>query len=210
MLRGGTVNSPQLLMLSGVGPSAHLTSLGIPLVLDAPEVGRNLQNHPSYSLRFTVPQPVTAYKYLNRAEQSGRGCACTRPDRRWLARRSLCRDRRIHAQRPVAGRLRYDCGDDPGAVTRSGVGFRLRDLFPERHGFTVLVGSGRPLSRGHILLRNADPTTHPLIFPEYFSEPEDLHSLARSVQRMRDMMGASAMRDLIEQSLLPARSPTTR
>jgi choline dehydrogenase len=88
-------------------------------------------------------------------------------------------------------------------MTRSGVGFRLRDLFPERHGFTVLVGSGRPLSRGHILLRNADPTTHPLIFPEYFSEPEDLHSLARSVQRMRDMMGASAIRDLIEAELAP-------
>src|SRR4029077_619844 len=91
----------------------------------------------------------------------------------------------------------------PALVTRSGVGFRLRDLFPECHGFTVLVGSGRPLSRGHILLRNADPTTHPLIFPEYFSEPEDLHSLARSVQRMRDMMGAPAIRDLIEAELAP-------
>ena len=91
----------------------------------------------------------------------------------------------------------------PALVTRRGVGFHLRDLFPERHGFTVMVGSGRPLSRGHILLRNADPTTHPLIFPEYFSEPEDLHALARSVQRMRDMMGASAIRDLIEEELAP-------
>jgi len=59
----------------------------------------------------------------------------------------------------------------PALVTRRGVGFHLRDLFPERHGFTVMVGSGRPLSRGHILLRNADPTTHPLICPEYCSEP---------------------------------------
>ena len=51
VLCGGTVNSPQLLMLSGVGPATHLASLGIPVVFDAPEVGRNLQNHPSYSLR---------------------------------------------------------------------------------------------------------------------------------------------------------------
>ena len=57
----------------------------------------------------------------------------------------------------------------PALVTRRPeIGFRVRDLFPERHGFTVMVGSGRPLSRGHILLRSANPTMHPLtrsIFP---------------------------------------------
>jgi len=67
----------------------------------------------------------------------------------------------------------------PALITRGGVGFRLADLFPERHGFTVMVGSGRPLSRGHILLRSNDPTAHPRIFPEYFCEPEDLRTLAR-------------------------------
>jgi choline dehydrogenase len=91
----------------------------------------------------------------------------------------------------------------PALVMRSGVGFRMRDLFPERHGFTVLVGSGRPLSRGHILLRNADPTAHPRIFPEYFAVPEDLHALGRSVRRMRDMMRGPSIRDLIEAELTP-------
>jgi len=65
ILCGGAVNSPQLLMLSGIGPADHLSSLGIRVVIDAPEVGRNLQNHPSYALRFACSQPVTAYKYLN-------------------------------------------------------------------------------------------------------------------------------------------------
>src|SRR6516162_2056906 len=65
ILCGGAVNSPQLLMLSGIGPAGHLSSLGIRVVIDAPEVGRNLQNHPSYALRFACSQPVTAYKYLN-------------------------------------------------------------------------------------------------------------------------------------------------
>src|SRR5271170_7958635 len=73
ILCGGTVNSPQLLMLSGVGPAAHLTGLGIPVVLDAPEVGRNLQNHPSYALRYACSLPVTAYKYLNPAAAIGMG-----------------------------------------------------------------------------------------------------------------------------------------
>jgi len=65
ILCGGTVNSPQLLMLSGIGPVDHLSRFEIPIVVDAPEVGRNLQNHPSYALRFACSQPVTAYKYMN-------------------------------------------------------------------------------------------------------------------------------------------------
>src|SRR5215469_3417169 len=73
ILCGGTVNSPQLLMLSGVGPADHLASLGIPVVHDAPEVGRNLQNHPCHSLRYACSQPVTAYKYLNPAAAIGMG-----------------------------------------------------------------------------------------------------------------------------------------
>ena len=59
ILCGGTVNSPQLLMLSSIGPADHLSRLGIPVVVYAPEVGRNLQNHPSYALRLACSQPVT-------------------------------------------------------------------------------------------------------------------------------------------------------
>jgi len=66
-----------------------------------------------------------------------------------------------------------------------------------------MAGSGRPLSRRHILLRSADPTAHPRIFPEYFSEPEDLRALARSVLRLREMMRGSAIRNLIEAELAP-------
>src|SRR6516162_3313916 len=74
ILCGGTVNSPQLLMLSGIGPADHLRSVGIPVALDAPEVGHNLQNHPSYALRYACSQPVTA-----RGQRSGSGCAMRLP-----------------------------------------------------------------------------------------------------------------------------------
>jgi choline dehydrogenase len=203
ILCGGTVNSPQLLMLSGIGPAAHLAGLGIRAVLDAPEVGRNLQNHPAYSLRYACSRPVTAYKYLNPRAAIGMGMRYALTGGGSLAESYVA----------TGGYMRSDpslaVSDTivvmvPALVTRrADIGFRLRDMFPERHGFTVMVGSGRPLSRGHILLRNADPTTHPLIFPEYFSEPEDLHALARSVQRMREMMRGSAIRHLIEEELAP-------
>ena len=203
ILCGGTVNSPQLLMLSGIGPADHLAELGIPVVHDAPEVGRNLQNHPSYSLRYACSQPVTAYKYVNPVTAVGMGLRYVLTGGGSLGESYVA----------TGGYMRSDpslaVSDTivimiPALVTRrADIGFRLRDMFPERHGFTVMVGSGRPLSRGHILLRNADPTTPPLIFPEYFSEPEDLHALARSVQRMRDMMGASAIGGVIEEELAP-------
>ena len=206
ILCGGTINSPQLLMLSGIGPAGHLSSLGIPVAVDAPEVGRNLQNHPSYALRFACSKPVTAYKYLNPRAALGIGL------RYALSRGGSLGESYV----ATGGFMRSDpalaVSDTivvmvPALVTRGGVGFRLADLFPERHGFTVMVGSGRPLSRGWVLLQNSDPTAHPRIFPEYFSAPEDLRALARSVCRMRDMMCERAVRDLIEAELTPGPIP---
>jgi choline dehydrogenase len=203
ILCGGTVNSPQLLMLSGIGPADHLAEHGIKVVHGAPEVGRNLQNHPAYSLRYACSQPVTAYKYLNPAAAIGMGLRYALTGGGSLGESYVA----------TGGYMRSDpslaVSDTivvmvPALVTRRAViGFRLRDLFPERHGFTVMVGSGRPLSRGHILLRSANPTTHPRIFPEYFSEPEDLRALARSVMRMRDIMKEPAIRGMIEAELAP-------
>jgi choline dehydrogenase-like flavoprotein len=202
ILCGGAVNSPQLLMLSGIGPGDHLSKLGIGVVVDAPEVGRNLQNHPSYSLRYACSQPVTAYKYLNPRAALGIGL------RYALTRGGALGESYI----ATGGYMRSDPAltvSDmivvmaPALVTRGGVGWRLGDLFPERHGFTIMVGAGRPLSRGHILLRSEDPAAHPRIFPEYFSAPEDLNALARSVRRLREMMRGAAIRDLIEAELVP-------
>ena len=167
-----------------------------------PEVGRNLQNHRSYSLRYACSQPVTAYKYLNPRVAIG-----------ILLRYALTGGGSLgESYVATGGYMRSDpalaVSDTivvmiPALVTRSGVGFRLADLFPGRHGFTVMVGSARSLSRGHIMLRSADPMEHPRVFPEYFSEPEDLRALALSVRRMRDMMRELAVRDLIEAELIP-------
>ncbi len=201
ILCGGTVNSPQLLMLSGIGPADHLSQLGVSVVVNMPEVGRNLQNHPSYSLRYACSQPVTAYKYLNPRAALGIGL------RYALSRGGALGESYI----ATGGYMRSDpalaVSDTivvmaPALITRGGVGWRLADLFPERHGFTVMVGAGRPLSRGHILLRGSDPAAHPRIFPEYFSAPEDLRALARSVHRIREMMRGPAIRNLIEAELV--------
>src|SRR5437588_9902635 len=131
-------------MLSGIGPADHLASLGISIVIDAPEAGRNLQSHPCYALRFACPHPVTAYKYLNPRAALGIGLRYAISQGGSLAERYVA----------TGGYMRRDQAREvsdtivvmvPALVTRGGVGFRLADLFPNRHGFTVMVGSGRPL-----------------------------------------------------------------
>jgi len=202
ILCGGAVNSPQLLMLSGIGPADHLREIGIPVVLDAASVGANLQNHPAYSLTYACSQPVTAYKHLNARAALGVGL-------RYAVFRSGSLAESYVA---TGGVMRSDpalaVSDTivvmgPALTTRGGVGARLRDLFPSRHGFVVMVSCGRPLSRGRVRLASADPTAHPRIFPNYFAEPEDLRALTRSVCRMREMMRGDAIRSMIAAELTP-------
>ena len=66
VVSGGAVNSPQLLLLSGIGPVEDLKSVGVPVVVDLPGVGKNLHNHVSYGMDFTVPDPpMTSYSYTD-------------------------------------------------------------------------------------------------------------------------------------------------
>jgi choline dehydrogenase-like flavoprotein len=106
-----------------------------------------LQNHPSYALRYACSQPVTAYKYLNPRAAVGVGLRYALTAGGSLAESYVA----------TGGYMRSDPSLEvsdtivimiPALVTRGGVGFRLADLFPERHGFTIMAGSGRPLSAG--------------------------------------------------------------
>lgn len=146
ILCGGTVNSPQLLMLSGIGPPDHLSRLGIPVVVDTPEVGRNLQNHPSYALRFACSQPVTAYKYLNPRAALGIGLRYAVSRRGSLGQSYVA----------TGGYMRSDpalaVSDTivvmaPALITRGVVGWRLADLFSRPswlHGYGRLRASSQP------------------------------------------------------------------
>lgn len=78
ILSGGTVNSPQILLLSGIGPAAHLQAHGIPVVVDLPGVGQNLHDHPAASLQYRPSQPIVLSPSSSRAE--GNVFTKTRPD----------------------------------------------------------------------------------------------------------------------------------
>jgi len=206
ILCGGAINSPHLLQLSGIGPADHLRAHGVPVVLDAPEVGANLSNHPCYQLRFACSAPVTAYRYMGAATALGIALryALTRGGplgESYVAQGGVFRtDPALEVADSIAVMA-------PALVTRGAGGQRWRDLFPDRHGFGVSVSLARPLSRGTVRLRSADPTDRPLIHPNYLAEPEDARTLARAVQIMRDMMRQPAIRGLISAELQPGDVP---
>jgi choline dehydrogenase len=187
ILSGGAINSPQLLMLSGVGPAAHLKELGIAVVHDAPEVGRNLQDHLDVILQWQCRQPVTLngnaafhrkvgalFAWLFRKD--GPGSYIPTPAGAFFSTRPglAAPDVQIHF---VAAR-----------VAPHGRG----TMSPE-HGFQMHVCQVRPESRGHVALKSADPSAHPLIDPDYLSAPADLETLLAGIEITRKIARSPAL-----------------
>ena len=181
ILCGGAVNSPQLLMLSGIGPAAHLERMGVRPVVDLPGVGENLQDHLAVVVAHESKQAVT----LAGAESIGN-----------IARYLLFR----------RGMLASNVGE-AGAFVKTSPGLDRCDLqvlfapvWYIEHGFTKPKGIGytvgavllRPQSRGSIRLHSADPLAAPAIQPNYCSEAQDMATLVEAVKRLRAIAAANA------------------
>jgi len=202
ILCGGAINSPQLLLSSGIGPADELRRLGIAVVLDQPGVGRNLHNHPAYTLQYALAAPLSAYRYLNplNALSAGLRYALTRSG---PFAESYAATGGVFRTEPSLEVPDIFAVMIPALTFRGGVGARLRDLLPQRHGFVVAVTGGRPASRGSITLRSADPEHDPVIQPNCFAVGDDLETLAKGVKIVRDAMRGARMRRLIADELQP-------
>ena len=186
ILCGGAVNSPQLLMLSGIGPAAHLQAMGIPVVADSPDVGGNLQDHLDVIVQWHCSQPVTLNnnsKFINKLialgkwtfTRSGNGAHMPTPVGAFLSTREglAAPDIQMHFM-PVIG-------NPHGRGTMGG-----------RHGYQVHVCQLRPESRGTVRLKSPDPLSHPAIDPNYLSAPEDVETLVAGVEIARRIGGQPA------------------
>lgn len=176
ILCGGAVNSPQVLLLSGIGPALQLGALGIPVVVDLPGVGENLQDHPAVDAQWACRAPVSlaraedlssALLYLafrrgpltsNVAEAGG--FVCTRSG-------NFVPDIQFHFA-PVLLRRHYE-------------------MRPTRHGFSCCVTLLNSPSRGRIALRSADPFEAPSIDPDYLADAADWASLREGIRQMRSI-----------------------
>ena len=206
ILCAGTINSPHLLMLSGIGPTATLAAHDIGVVADVPGVGQNLQDHLLVRVEHACLSPITLQ-------------ALTRLDRASLAllQALLFRSGPAAAFPLAAGfMLRSDPALEepdlqghflPGLTTGT---LRVPGLAPpsragEAHGFMANVTQMRPHSRGHVTLRSADPRAAPVIQPNYLSDPRDLAVLRQGARMLREIFAQPAFAPVRGAELSPGR-----
>ncbi|HIG75509.1 MAG TPA: choline dehydrogenase [Bacteroidetes bacterium] len=181
LLSGGAINTPQLLMLSGIGPADDLRALGLGVVVDRPAVGANLHDHPIAGVRWESREPVS----LLGADAMGSVASYLLTRRGMLASNVAEAGLFVHTrpgevipdvQFHVAPSLFYEHGFQQ----------------PDAHGFSLGPTLGRPLSRGRMWLRSPNPIDAPALDPNYFAEPADMDSLVAGVKLAREIVAQPA------------------
>ncbi len=203
VLSGGVVNSPQLLMLSGIGPADELRRHGIAVVRDMPGVGQNLQDHLLTRVQYACRAPITlhglrrpdrAVMAVLRAWLFGTGPGASFP--------VLCGG--LFRSRPELDEPDMQCHFLPGLTSGT---LRLNPLGKrgagDRHGFMANVYPLRPLSRGTITLRGADPMESPAIQPNYLAEEADRRTLIDGVRALRRIFAQPAFDNYRGEELAP-------
>ena len=199
ILACGAIDSPQLLMLSGIGPAPELRRHGIAPLHELAGVGQNLQDHLGVALLHACLQPAHAHcpgiapgtPFGVPFGVSLRGALGARLHA--LLRRGRQLTRLLARQRAPDG------GAEGGGFIKSAPGLALPDLQfhftpagPDGHSYALHVGALRPKSRGHIGLASADPAAAAVIEPNYLSHPDDLDALLRGVKAARTVLAGKA------------------
>lgn len=198
ILSGGTINSPQLLLLSGVGPADHLRNLDLPIVLDLPGVGQNLQDHLAAGVFYYSRQPVSL---VNAAKLGA------------LLRYVFFRKGLLTSNVGEGGafvRTRPDLVDPD-------IQYHFGPIHYVHHGLTKLPGHGfavgplvlRPHSRGYIRLRSNDPLAHPIIQPCYLEQESDLQPLLDGLKLAREIIHTRAFDRYRGEEILPGTGAQT-
>jgi choline dehydrogenase-like flavoprotein len=197
ILSAGSIGSTQLLLLSGIGPGRDLLRLGIPVELDRPGVGQNLQDH----LQLRLIYRVSGVKTLNETYHS------------LFGRAAMGLDYALRRRGPLTmapSQLGLFTRSDPSRE-RANIQFHVQPLSLDKFGdplhtypaFTASVCNLQPGSRGHVRLGSADPADKPLIQPNYLSADEDRRVAADSIRVARAIVAQPALRRFNPLETLP-------
>ncbi|SHG44373.1 GMC family oxidoreductase [Geodermatophilus nigrescens] len=199
VLCGGAVNSPQLLMLSGIGPAAHLREVGVDVVHDLPGVGGGLQDHPL----VPVIWDVRSGKSLLRAE-SPSGYA------RWFGARRGPLSSNL-AEAGLFTRSRPDLDQPDLQYHFLPVKFwRQAEVDPDVDAFTAAAVLVHVHSRGSVRLRSADPTWAPAIDAGYLTDERDLDALVTGVEKAREIASVGPLAEVLAGEWSPGGAATGR
>ncbi len=202
ILAASSINSPKLLMLSGIGPGAHLAEYGLDVRADRAGVGQNLQDHLEMYIQMAASQPVTLFRYWNLLGKAYVGA-------RWLFTRTG----------PGATN-----NFESAAFIRSKAGVPYPDIqyhflplavrydgkvAAEGHGFQAHVGPMRSTSRGDVTLRSADPAEAPRIRFNYMSQPQDWEEFRTCIRLTREIFAQDAFAPFRRHEIQPGEGAQT-
>lgn len=196
ILAASSLNSPKLLMLSGIGPAEHLAEHGIEVVADRPGVGKNLQDHLEFYFQYACKQPITLFKYWNLLGKAWVGA-------QWLfTKTGLGASNQFES----AAFIRSDKGVDYPDIQYHFLPIAVRydgKVAAEGHGFQAHVGPMRSESRGEVTLASADPKEAPKIQFNYMSCEQDWIDFRKCVRLTREVFGQEAMQPFVKHEIQP-------
>lgn len=186
ILSAGSVGSPHLLQLSGVGPAAALKQAGVDLVHDLPGVGANLQDHLEVYFQFRSKQPITLNAKLNPFSKFLIGA-------RWFFFKSgLGATNHFESCAFIRSKAGLKWPDVQYHFLPAAMRYDGNAAF-DGHGFQVHVGPNKPKSRGQITLTSADPRDKPSILFNYMTAKEDIEAFRSCIRLTREIMLKPAM-----------------
>ncbi len=196
ILAASSINSPKLLMLSGIGPAEHLAEHGIEVIADRPGVGQNLQDHLEFYFQFASKLPITLFKYWNLLGKAWVGA-------QWfLSKTGLGASNQFES----AAFIRSDKGVDYPDIQYHFLPIAVRydgQAAAEGHGFQAHVGPMRSGSRGEITLASANPKDAPKIFFNYMSTEQDWIDFRKCVRLTREVFAQDAMTPFVKHEIQP-------
>jgi choline dehydrogenase-like flavoprotein len=205
VLSAGSMNSPRMLMLSGIGPAEHLKSIGIDVVHDLPGVGRNLQDHVGTHLVNEVSLPT-----LN---SEAHGFAAFRQVLNYaFRRRGILTTGIAHAQAMVKSRPDLPAPNLQIAFTAFSFDFDETGKLVLRKtpSVSTLVGLMRPSHRGRIMLRSADPFAPPVIEHRQLGSDDDVEQIAEGLEIARRIMAQPPIAQYVISETRPGSALSTR
>ena len=185
IVAASSINSPKILMLSGIGPGEHLRRHGIDVIADRKGVGRNLQDHLELYIQQACTQPITLFKHWNLFGKAMIGA-------QWLLTKTGLG---ASNQFESAAFLRSKPGVDYPDIQYHFLPIAVRydgQAAAEGHGFQAHVGPMRSASRGEVTLRSSDPADPPKIAFNYMSHPQDWEDFRGCIRLTREIFAQKA------------------
>jgi choline dehydrogenase len=193
---GGAINSPQLLMLSGIGDAETLKSHGIKPIVHLPEVGQNLQDHLEIYVQFACKQPVSLYPALKWYRKPFIGLQW------YLNKTGAGATNHFEAGGFLKSEVNQAYPDLQCHFLPIAMDYDGKTKFPG-HGFQVHIGPMKPTSRGSVTLHNNDPRTPPKILFNYNQTEADQLTMERGIEIVREIIRQPAFKDLAGAEVRP-------